>query len=190
MNTFTKTTLSAIFATTLFAGTALAQVSVGGGAGVDAGAGAGGAGVGVGAGASGSAGAGAQGMGGNAGGGMGAGSGAGAGTELDTGATGSVNASNDFGQAIASIRTASTDIEALTSVETVEVVDASAAAQGESGVALDNAIADNEDAIADLRSSIEANAELMAALEAEGVDVSSVVAAETTADGTVTVFTQ
>lgn len=78
----------------------------------------------------------------------------------------------------------------MSEISSVEIVDANMAAQGQSGVALENAIADNEDAIAELQQSIEGNADLMTALEAEGVDPSSVVALQTGADGSVTVFTR
>jgi hypothetical protein len=181
MKTFTKNTAAALVATGLLAGTAYAQVGVGGSVGGSAGAGGTGAGVGadVGAGASGSVGAGSgHGTGGNA--------------DAVTGhdVTGSIAGQADFGQAISSIRSASTEVQAMSEVSSVDVVDASTAAQGQSGIALENAIADNEEAIAELQQSIEGNAELMTALEAEGVEPSSVVALQTTADGSVTVFTR
>ncbi|VVS96324.1 hypothetical protein [Rhizobium sp. EC-SD404] len=183
MKMFTKTTVAAIIATGLLAGTAYAQVGVGGSVGGSAGAGAGGAGAGVGAGV----GAGAS---GSAGAGMGHDAGGNAGVGVGQDVTGSVNGRADFGQAISSIRSASTEVESMSEISSVEVVDANMAAQGQSGVALENAIADNEDAIAELQQSIEGNADLMTALEAEGVEPSSVVALQTGADGSVTVFTR
>lgn len=181
MKTFTETTLAAIAATGLLAGTALAQVGVGGSVGGSAGAGGAGAGVGAGVGA---------GSAGSAGAGMGHDAGGNAGVGVGQDVTGSVNGRADFGQAISSLRSASTEVEAMSEISSIQVVDASTAAQGQNGVALENAIADNEDAIAELQQSIEGNAELMTALEAEGVQASSVVALQTAADGSVTVFTR
>ncbi|MCO6387079.1 hypothetical protein [Aliihoeflea sp. 40Bstr573] len=96
----------------------------------------------------------------------------------------------NFGRAISAIRTSEYDIDAVASASSVTVVDVEAEVQGENAVALDNAVADNEDDIAALQAAIEADAELSAALAAQDVDVSSVVAVETNADGSVTVFSR
>jgi len=78
----------------------------------------------------------------------------------------------------------------LANASSVTVVDVEGEVQGKNAAALDNAVADNEEDIAALQAAIEADAELSAALDAQNVDVSSVVALETNADGSVTVFSR
>lgn len=185
-----QTAVSALAITTILAGTALAQVgggvsgSVGGGVGVGASgeAGVGAAGGGIGAGASGGAAASGS---GNAG-GMGASGAAGA----EARGNADVSTETNFGRAISAIRTSDNDIDALASASSISVVDIESEVQGENAVALDNAVADNEDSIAALQATIEADAELSAALAAQDVDVSSVIAVETNADGSVSVFSR
>tara|TARA_Y100000588_G_scaffold382561_1_gene470284 strand:+ start:804 stop:1094 length:291 start_codon:yes stop_codon:yes gene_type:complete len=56
----------------------------------------------------------------------------------------------------------------------------------ENASALDNALSKQEEGIADLRTEIEANAELMSALEAEGYSVDQVVAFNSANSGEIT----
>lgn len=184
-----KTAASALAITTILAGTALAQVgggvsgSVGGvGVGASGEAGVGATGGGIGAGASGGAAASGS---GNVG-GMGAGGAAGAQARGNA----EVSTETNFGRAISAIRTSDNDIDALASASSITVVDIEAEVQGENAVALDNAVADNEDGIAALQAAIESDAELSAALAAQDVDISSVIAVETNADGSVSVFSR
>jgi F0F1-type ATP synthase delta subunit len=114
--------------------------------------------------------------------------------DLDTSTTASASANSNFGQLISSIRASansSTQIDAMTDASDVTVVEASTLIEGNGQVALENAVEENQDSIEDLRTSIQANADLMAELENQGVtDLSSVVAAIVNADGSVTIFTR
>jgi hypothetical protein len=113
--------------------------------------------------------------------------------DVDLGTTASTRAGTSFGAAVSSIRTGrmtAADIDAIDGRTSVRVARLGATARGRNAVTLNNAIEANADAIAMLQSSIAGNASLSAALEAGGIDVSSVVAATVNADGSVTVFTR
>jgi hypothetical protein len=183
-----KLTILASTALFALAAPALAEsLSAGGKAGVDAGAG-------VSAGGS----SGSVGVSGNAGGGASAGAG-GASATTGSGASGSADAGGsakvgqpNFGTLISSINATSetnTELAALQSVPDVNVVQVDDL-KGADSSALENAISKNEDDIATLRSTIESNSTLNAALEAENVEVSDIVAAQVDASGSLTVFTK
>jgi len=171
----TKTvSIIALLGASLLAAPAVAQVGVGGEGGVGVGIG----GLGVEAGGSGSANAGA-GVGVNAG-----------GAKIDSGTTASVgtnfngalSAMGRNSQSAASIGTMSE----VSSVNVVRVGELDGASEAE----LETAANAHSDGIRKLRAAIDANAALKSALEAENVDTSSVVAADMSADGSLTVFVE
>lgn len=110
--------------------------------------------------------------------------------DLET--TASINSANNQGEIVSLIRSnkkAAADLSAVTAIDDVAVVRIDSASDA-SVEAIENAIRDNQAQIDELRTSIEANAELASKLEAEGVAISSVVTARTNVDGTVTVYVQ
>ncbi|TCD14967.1 hypothetical protein [Oricola cellulosilytica] len=114
------------------------------------------------------------------------------GMSTDMKTTGSINSANNQGEIVSLIRSnkkATADLSAVTAINDVAVVRIDSASDA-SMKAIDNAIRDNQAQIDELRTSIEANAELASKLEAEGVDLSSVVAARTDVDGKLTVYVQ
>lgn len=112
--------------------------------------------------------------------------------DVDT--TGSLSGSaggDTFGRLISAIQAdgaGAAEIKAVTDASDVRIVRVDELTGGENRQALDNALESNQDKVAELQSAIEANADLASTLEAQGVSASSVVAAETGADGTVTLY--
>lgn len=82
---------------------------------------------------------------------------------------------------------AATEIQTMTNAEAVSVVqvDTSADASSETIAA---AVDENRDAIESLQTSLQANAALSGELEAQGVQIASVVAAQTGANGSLTLY--
>ena len=103
-----------------------------------------------------------------------------------------IAASNaNFGQVISSIqasKTEASEIQALTAVKNVNVVKVSDLAKGENMTALDQAVTKNEGDITSLRTAMTANTAVNTALTDAKVDVSTVVAADISGDGELTVF--
>jgi hypothetical protein len=154
----------------------------------------------AGAGANASAGAGQggnQGVGIGAGGGVGVGAGAGAGAGAAHGADVSAAAragaparadAPNYGTVISSLRSsrvASADVEAVDDSTTIRIYTLAdlRGNAAENAQALDNALADQQGTVSDLRTEIEANTTLAAALEAEGYTADDVVAVTTHTDG-------
>lgn len=125
----------------------------------------------------------------------------GASATMDSGASGSANSASgssaamgqpNFGTVISSINATSetnAELAALQSVPDVNVVQVETL-QDVDSPALENAISRNQDDIDTLRSTIESNSIVNAALEAENVEASEIVAAQVDADGSLTVFTK
>lgn len=116
-----------------------------------------------------------------------------AGTSVDATTTGSIGSSDrNYGSVISSMQSdTSADLTAFNENSTVNCV-AVSSLQGNAGgnaQALDNAISQNQDSLASLRTSIQGNADLMAELEttcAASIDdfsIEDVVAVEANADG-------
>jgi hypothetical protein len=103
-----------------------------------------------------------------------------------------IAASNaNFGQVISSIqasKTEASEIQALTTVKNINVVKVNDLAKGENMTALDQAVTKNEGDITSLRSAMTANTAVNTALTDAKVDVSTVVAADISGDGQLTVF--
>lgn len=78
----------------------------------------------------------------------------------------------------------------MTDVSKVKVVRVSELATGEDATTLETALTENKDQVTEVQAAVEANATLKAELEKQQVQASSVVAAKTDADGTITVFVQ
>lgn len=176
--------LTKLLATTaLIAGAstaALAQADVNVDAGADGAvgveAGDNGVGVDVGAGAEGNAGAGLN---GNA--------------NANANAAGNASAGVNYGQIISDLRTGGVtvaDIEGLEAGADVQIVTLSEIRgnAAENASALDEAVSSLEASIGELRTALEANAEISAELEAEGYTADDVVAVTTSADGSVTII--
>ncbi|TYR33099.1 hypothetical protein FY036_08550 [Mesorhizobium microcysteis] len=107
--------------------------------------------------------------------------------DIDTGTTAAIDA--DFGTALSALTNSSGNAEAIAmsdgaNVRVVSVSDL----EGHDATALDEAITQHEDGVEALRTSVEANAALKQELQTQGVDVSSIVAAQVEADGEVTVY--
>lgn len=178
--------LTKLLATTaLIAGAssaALAQADVNVDAGADGAvgveAGDNGVGVDVGAGAEGNAGAGLNGN---------------ANANADANAAGNASAGVNYGQIISDLRTGGVtvaDIEGLEAGADVQIVTLSEIRgnAAENASALDEAVSSLEASIGELRTVLEANAEISAELEAEGYTADDVVAVTTSADGSVTII--
>ncbi len=111
-------------------------------------------------------------------------------------ASSSGNASNsdiNFGSIVSSLRTSSTtaaDIETVDSDAQITIVTLSeiqgSAAEGSN--AIEQAINDQEDSLSDLSVAIQANAEISAALDAEGFSSDDVVAVTSAAEGDLTII--
>jgi hypothetical protein len=103
-----------------------------------------------------------------------------------------IAASNaNFGQVISSIqasKTGASEIQALTTVKNVNVVKVNDLAKGENMTALDQAVTKNEGDITSLRTAMTANTAVNTALTDAKVDVSTIVAADISGDGELTVF--
>lgn len=118
------------------------------------------------------------------------------GLSLDTGTTASTNGKANFGSVISSIRSGKMDtaeIEALTDASNVSIVRIdSLTGAADEPQALDNALSDNQEQLDKLQTAFEtelqANAELKTLFDEESVTADSVVAAETTADGDLTIY--
>jgi hypothetical protein len=103
-----------------------------------------------------------------------------------------IAASNaNFGQVISSIqasKTGASEIQSLTTVKNVNVVKVNDLAKGENMTALDQAVTKNEADITSLRTAMTTNTAVNTALTDAKVDVSTVVAADISGDGELTVF--
>lgn len=114
----------------------------------------------------------------------------GADTELDTGTTAAIGGSFDGAlSAMGNNSAAATSISSMTDVSSVNVIRISEL-EGADMDALATAESENSASIDELRSSIEGNAAVSAALEAQAVEPSTVVAADVTADGSLTVYVE
>ena len=97
----------------------------------------------------------------------------------------------NFGKVISSIqaaKTSPTQIQGLTTVKSVNVVQVNDLAKGENMKALDEAVTKNESDITSLRSALTANTAVKTALTNANVDVSKVVATDIASDGSLTVY--
>ena len=107
---------------------------------------------------------------------------------VDTGTTAAIEPTFDSAlTAIDGNEASATAIGAMTEVQTVNVVKVDEL-EGADAAAIETAVSENEEGVSQLRSSIEANAALSEQLETEGVEASSVVAAQVEADGGVTLY--
>lgn len=176
-----------IAAATLFAASALAAPALAGGLSVGADAG-----VSAGTGVSGGIGSG----------GLSADAGVSAGADADAttqaggagaGVSGETTASTgvDFNTALSAIgdESSAATLRTMTDVGAVTVVDVSETANADA-TALESAVEANATKIEEMRASLQSNAAVNAALEAEEVDVSQVIAADVAADGSLTVFVE
>lgn len=110
---------------------------------------------------------------------------------VDAGTTASTGAEANFGSVISAIQaggSAAGDVEAVTDASDIEIVRVSDLAEGDSMNALDEALANNETSVDELRTAIEANAAVSQRLEQEQVQTEDVVAAETSAGGSLTLY--
>jgi len=176
-------TAAALMTGSLFAAPALAQVSVDTGVGAN---------VGIGTNADTSAGSAS----GTVGGKIGADAqintgdkGAAANTNVDAGTTAAIGASWDNLMSSMGDTGASASIGAMSDVGAVNVVRIGDLGNTDAD-ALAKAKTDNQASIDELKTSIEGNAKVKAALEQKGVDPSSVVAANVAADGSLTVYVE
>ena len=106
---------------------------------------------------------------------------------VDSGTTAST--SIDFNTALSSIgdESSAAALRTMTDVSSVTVVDVSETANADTA-ALDSAIEANATQIDEVRASLHSNAAVNAALEAQQVDASQVIAANVAADGSLTVL--
>lgn len=113
-----------------------------------------------------------------------------AGAGLDATATGSVSSSDNYGTLISTLNAGkgTVDIAALGADADITVVNVSTLKAEGDTTALDNALDKNADARATLHADINANADLKAKLEGMSVDIDSIVAVTTAADGQLTVY--
>lgn len=113
-----------------------------------------------------------------------------AGAGLDATATGSVSSSDNFGTLISTLNAgkSTVDIAALGADADITVVNVSTLKAEGNATALDNALDKNAEATATLHADINANADLKAKLEGMSVDIDSIVAVTTAADGKLTVY--
>lgn len=119
--------------------------------------------------------------------------GANAGGNADANANANANAGEvNFGSIVSSLRTSSVaaaDIEALGADAQIDVVTL-AEIQGnaaENASAIDEAVSTQSATLADLTAAIEANADVAAALEAEGFTVDQIVAVTSSGEGNLTI---
>lgn len=111
-----------------------------------------------------------------------------AGSELDAGTTAAIGGSFDGAlSAIGNNSASASSISAMTDVSSVNVIRISEL-DGADMDALMSAETENTASIDELQGSIEGNAAVMAALEAQSVDPENVVAADVAADGSLTVY--
>lgn len=116
-------------------------------------------------------------------------SGAAANTNVDSGTTAAVGASWDNLMSALGDTGASASIGAMSDVGTVHVIRISELGNTDAD-ALAKAKSDNQASIDQLKTSIEGNAKVKAALEQQGVDPSTIVAANVAADGALTVYVE
>lgn len=117
-----------------------------------------------------------------------AGADSGVSSDIDQGTTAAITATPESAlSAISASTTTVTSIETLSEVSAVNVVRISEFEAADAS-AVEEAATANEAGVEELRAAIQANAALSQELEAQGVDASSVVAAEIGANGEVTVF--
>ncbi|WMT92637.1 hypothetical protein [Pelagibacterium sp. H642] len=192
MKTFTKliATAAILASTSTFA---LAQADVGIDAGVDAGVDTGvdaGADTGVDAGV----GADVDANAGNNGVGLGVGGDANANANADANADANAAAAGDvnYGQIISSLQTsnvAAADIEAIGADAQIDIITLSEIKgnAAENASALDEAVSAQSASLADLTAAIEANADVSAALEAEGYTTDQIVAVTSSGEGSLTI---
>ena len=97
-------------------------------------------------------------------------------------------AKGNYGQLISGLQTSevSADVVSGLDAEADATITLLSELKAENASALDNALSKQEEGIADLRTEIEANAELMSALEAEGYSVDQVVAVNSANSGEIT----
>lgn len=110
--------------------------------------------------------------------------------DIDTGTTAAIGAEPTFDDAIAAIEGNSASaaaISGMSEVGTVNVVRLDEL-EGHDPARVDEAV--SASAATELQSSIEANSSLSEQLQTQGVEASSVVAAQVEADGSVTVYTR
>ncbi|WP_274424590.1 hypothetical protein [Chelativorans sp. YIM 93263] len=110
---------------------------------------------------------------------------------IDTGTTASTGGEANFGSVISAIQaggTAAGDVEAVTDASNIEIVRVSDLAQGESMNAVDEALANNQTSIDELRTAVEASSTVSQRLEQEQFQTEDVVAAESSADGSLTLY--
>jgi hypothetical protein len=106
----------------------------------------------------------------------------------DTTSRAATNATQDeVISAIGANTDAASKVSTMTDASAVTVVNVGSTADV-SAEEINQAVSQNEAAISDLRTSLQANAGIYKKLEAEGVNLSSVVAAKTAADGSLTVY--
>lgn len=111
-------------------------------------------------------------------------------SEIDTGSTAAIDAEASFDGALSAINgsaQAAATIESMTEPGSVEIVRIDEL-EGADMDALETATSENSDAIDELHAAIDANTAVSGALEAEDVTTADVVAAETGADGSLTVY--
>lgn len=115
--------------------------------------------------------------------------GASVGADVDATATGSVGQPN-FGTLISTLNAgkSTVDLSAITADADITVVNVSTLKAEGDPAALDNALEKNADALTTLHADINANTDLKAKLETQGVTIDDVVAVTTEADGKLTVF--
>jgi len=126
--------------------------------------------------------------------------GASVGADASTNASGNSNAADkgnskaakgNYGQLISGLQSSEVSADVVSGLDveadaTITLLSDLKGEAAENASALDNALSKQEDSIADLRTEIETNAELMAALEAEGYSVDQVVAVNSANSGEIT----
>lgn len=111
------------------------------------------------------------------------------GTEVDATATSSLNA-DAYGSLISTLNAGKgmVDLKGIGADAQISVVGLNSIKANGDPKALDNALEKNASTATSLQASINANADLKAKLESQGVDIADVVAITTAADGMLTVY--
>ncbi len=108
--------------------------------------------------------------------------------DIDTGTTAAVGATFDSAVTAIDGNAATTQsISTMTEVRDVKIVKISEL-EGHDAATVEQAVAANQAGIDELQAAVSANAALSQELETQGIDSSSVLAAQVEADGAVTVF--
>lgn len=109
---------------------------------------------------------------------------------VDTGTTASTGAAtmDSLKSAMEGNEATVSSIKSMSDVSNVNIVRTSELSQGADASALDNAMETNQSQIDDLQAAINENDALKSKLEEQNIDVSNVVAAQTGADGSLTVY--